>query len=31
VKVPDAAMSQLKLEPHAIHPQWNYTLVPRPA
>ena len=31
VKVPDAAMSQLKLEPHATYPQWNYTLAPRPA
>jgi transposase len=31
VKVPDSAMSQLKLEPHATHPQWNYTLAPRTA
>jgi hypothetical protein len=30
VKVPDAVMAQLALRPHAIHPQWNYTLVPRP-
>jgi Rhodopirellula transposase DDE domain len=27
----DAAMSQLKLEPHATYPQWNYTLAPRTA
>ena len=31
VKVPDAAMSQLKLESHATYPQWNYTLAPRTA
>jgi hypothetical protein len=31
VKVPDSAMSQLKLEPHATYPQWNYTLAPRTA
>jgi hypothetical protein len=31
VKVPDSAMSQLNLEPHATHPQWNYTLAPRTA
>jgi transposase len=29
VKVPDAAMSQLKIESHATYPQWNYTLAPR--
>jgi hypothetical protein len=28
VKVPDAAMSQLNLEPHTTYPQWNYTLAP---
>ena len=31
VKVPDADMAQLSLRPHALHPQWNYTLIPRPA
>ena len=30
VKVPDAVMAQLSLRPHALHPQWNYTLIPRP-
>jgi hypothetical protein len=31
VKVPDAALSQLKLQPHATYPHWNYTLAPRTA
>jgi hypothetical protein len=31
VKVPDATMSLLNLEPHVTYPQWNYTLAPRPA
>ena len=31
VSVPDAVMAHLALHPHAVHPQWNYTLVPRPA
>jgi hypothetical protein len=30
VSVPDAVMAQLALQPHAVHPQWNYTLLPRP-
>jgi hypothetical protein len=30
VSVPDAVMAQLALQPHALHPQWNYTLLPRP-
>jgi hypothetical protein len=30
VSVPDAVMAQLALRPHAVHPQWNYTLAPRP-
>jgi Rhodopirellula transposase DDE domain len=29
VVVPDAVMAQLALHPHATHPQWNYTLLPR--
>jgi hypothetical protein len=29
ITVPDAAMAQLALQPHATHPQWNYTLAPR--
>ena len=29
IKVPDVVMAQLSLRPHPIHPQWNYTLVPR--
>jgi hypothetical protein len=29
VSIPDAIMAQLHLRPHDIHPQWNYTLVPR--
>jgi hypothetical protein len=31
VSIPDTIMAQLALHPHAVHPQWNYTLVPRPA
>ena len=27
--VTDAALAQLPLRPHATHPQWNYTLLPR--
>jgi hypothetical protein len=27
--VTDAALAQLTLRPHATHPQWNYTLLPR--
>jgi Rhodopirellula transposase DDE domain len=30
VSVPDAVMAQLALQPHDVHPQWNYTLLPRP-
>jgi hypothetical protein len=30
VSVPDQALAQLALQPHSIHPQWNYTLLPRP-
>ena len=29
VTVPDAAMAHLALQPHTLHPQWNYTLAPR--
>jgi hypothetical protein len=29
--VSDADFAQLNLEPHAVCPQWNYTLRPRPA
>ena len=29
VTVPDSVMAQLALYPHAVHPQWNYTLTPR--
>lgn len=28
VKVPKAAMAEVNLEPHALHPQWNYTIRP---
>jgi len=31
VKIPDAVMAQLALQPHSTHPQWNYTLAPRSA
>jgi hypothetical protein len=31
VAVPDSVMAQLALHPHAVHPQWNYTLAPRSA
>jgi hypothetical protein len=31
VSVPDAVMAQLALEPHTVHPHWNYTLTPRTA
>jgi Rhodopirellula transposase DDE domain len=30
VKISDAAMAQLQVTPHEVHPQWNYTLHPRP-
>ncbi len=30
VSVPDQALAQLALQPHSIHPPWNYTLLPRP-
>ena len=29
VTVSNAEMASLALQPHAIHPQWNYTLSPR--
>ena len=29
VSIPDDVMAQLALRPHDIHPQWNYTFVPR--
>jgi Rhodopirellula transposase DDE domain len=29
IKISDAAMAQLQLTPHEVHPQWNYTLRPR--
>ena len=29
-KVPDAVMATLNLEAHAVCPQWNYTIHPRP-
>jgi Rhodopirellula transposase DDE domain len=29
ISVPDAVMAHLALHPHAVHPQWNYTLAPR--
>jgi hypothetical protein len=28
-KVADADMADLRVEPHAICPQWNYTIYPR--
>jgi hypothetical protein len=31
VKISDAAMAQLQVTPHEVHPQWNYTLQPRPS
>jgi transposase len=30
VKISDAAMAQLDVTPHVVHPQWNYTVQPRP-
>jgi transposase len=30
VKISDAAMAQLDVTPHEVHPQWNYTFQPRP-
>jgi Rhodopirellula transposase DDE domain len=30
VTVSDAELASLALQPHARHPQWNYTLAPRP-
>ena len=30
VKIPDAAMATLNLQTHAVCPQWNYTIHPRP-
>jgi Rhodopirellula transposase DDE domain len=29
VKISNAAMAQLHVTPHEVHPQWNYTLQPR--
>jgi hypothetical protein len=29
VKISNAAMAQLNVTPHEVHPQWNYTLQPR--
>jgi transposase len=29
IKISNAAMAQLHLTPHEMHPQWNYTLHPR--
>jgi hypothetical protein len=26
IKVPNAAMMELNLEPHSVHPKWNYTI-----
>ena len=31
VTVANSVMAQLTLQPHATHPQWNYTLAPRAA
>jgi hypothetical protein len=31
VTVSDSALAQLALQRHAIHPHWNYTLLPRPS
>ena len=31
MKISDAQMRELQLKPHAIHPQWNYTIFPRRA
>jgi len=30
VKVPDEEMATLNIEYHAVCPQWNYTIRPRP-
>ena len=30
VTVADATLAQRALQPHTLHPQWNYTLLPRP-
>jgi Rhodopirellula transposase DDE domain len=30
VKISDAAMAQLDVTPHEVHPQWNSTVPPRP-
>ena len=30
VKVPDAEMEMLVIEPHSVCPQWSYTISPRP-
>jgi hypothetical protein len=31
VKIPDAVMAELALQPHTTHPQWNYSIAPRAA
>jgi len=31
IKIPDAVMAQLALQPHTTHPQWNYSIAPRAA
>jgi DDE family transposase len=30
IKVPDAVMAALNIQAHAVCPQWNYTIAPRP-
>jgi transposase len=30
IKISNTAMAQVHLTPHEVHPQWNYTLHPRP-
>lgn len=29
IKIPDEEMKELNLKFHNLHPQWNYTIIPR--
>jgi uncharacterized protein YPO0396 len=29
IKFSDDDMAQLQIQPHSLHPKWNYSIVPR--
>jgi Rhodopirellula transposase. len=31
IKIADKDMAHLRIQPHSLHPQWNYSLSPRDA